>query len=520
MGSGNDELRVLARHPSSPSGKLDGVVTSNTNIYQIYHRYPPPSLPVATSSSVAAAGWGCWPWRTCWANNPLAADAAADATANNPLRRKKPHIPAKAKAVIWVFINGGPSQVDTWDYKPELAKHDGKELPGFDKTTGFFIHDVGPLMKSPFEFKQHGQCGKWVSSLFPHLSQHVDKMAFIHSLWTESNNHSPALFMMNTGLPRLGFPSVGSWVTYGLGSENENLPGFVVMSDPKGRGLPKGNSLNWTSGFLPGAYQGTWLQTFGRPDREHEAAWPRSPTRTSRRPWPWPRGSIGSSWRSLGPDPELEARIKSFELAYRMQFAAPEALDLNKEPKHMHDLYGIGRPECDHFARQCLTARRMVERGVRFVQIYSGGMENERSWDGHIDIRGNHTQFAAETDQPVAALLTDLAQRGLLDSTLVIWGGEFGRLPVSQKGAKPGRDHNPHCNTVWMAGGGVKGGAGYGESDEFGHKALVNRADVHDFHATLLYLLGLEHEKLTFLHNGRRYRLTDVKGKVIHEVIG
>ncbi len=445
--------------------------------------------------------------------------SAGEMVSNNPLAPKKPHIPAKAKAVIWVFINGGPSQVDTWDYKPELAKHDGRELPGFDKTTGFFINDVGPLMKSPFEFKQYGQSGKWVSSLFPHLSKHVDKMAFIHSLWTESNNHSPALFMMNTGLPRLGFPSVGSWVTYGLGSENENLPGFVVMSDPKGRGLPKGNSLNWTSGFLPGAYQGTWLRPSGDPIENMKR----------------PAGVSGGDQQAAlalaarlnrikleesGADPEFEARIKSFELAYRMQFAAPEALDLNQEPRHIHDLYGMGRPECDHFARQCLTARRMVERGVRFVQIYSGGMENERSWDGHIDIRGNHTQFAAETDQPVAGLLSDLAQRGLLDSTLVIWGGEFGRLPVSQKGAKPGRDHNPHCNTIGLAGGGVKAGTAYGASDEVGHKALVNRADVHDFHATLLYLLGLEHEKLTFLHNGRRYRLTDVKGMVIHEVIG
>jgi hypothetical protein len=437
----------------------------------------------------------------------------------NPLAPKKPHIPAKAKAVIWVFINGGPSQVDTWDYKPELAKHDGKELPGFDKSTGFFINDVGPLMKSPFEFKQYGKSGKWVSSLFPHLSQHVDKMAFIHSLWTESNNHSPALTMMNTGLTRLGFPSVGSWVTYGLGSENENLPGFVVMSDPKGRGLPKGNSLNWSGGFLPGAYQGTWLKPSGDPienlkrltgitDLDQQTALAAA-ARLNR-----------LHMEQAGPDPELEARIKSFELAYRMQFAAPEALDISQEPKHIQDLYGIDRKECGHVARQCLTARRLVERGVRFVQIYSGGMDNDRSWDGHIDIHGNHTQFAGETDQPVAGLLADLAQRGLLDSTLVVWGGEFGRLPVSQKGAKPGRDHNPHCNTVWLAGGGVKAGHSYGQSDELGHKALVDRADVHDFHATLLYLLGLEHERLTFLHNGRRYRLTDVKGNVIKDLVG
>jgi hypothetical protein len=343
-------------------------------------------------------------------------------------------------------------------------------------------------------------------------------MAFLHSLHGESNNHSPALFMMNTGLPRLGFPSLGSWVTYGLGSENEDLPGFVVMSDPKGRGLPKGHSLNWTGGFLPGAYQGTWLKPSGEPI-------------ANLRP---PAGAGGGDQRARlalaarlnrlrmeegGPDPELEARIKSFELAYRMQSAAPEAFDVAREPPHVLDLYGVGRPECDHFARQCLTARRLVERGVRFVQIYSGGMENERSWDGHRDLKGNHTQFALETDRPVAGLLSDLQQRGLLDSTLVIWAGEFGRLPVSQKGAQPGRDHNPHANTAWLAGGGVKGGVCYGATDEVGSRAAVNPVDTHDFHATILHLLGLDHERLTYLHNGRRFRLTDVAGRVIKDIL-
>jgi hypothetical protein len=436
----------------------------------------------------------------------------------NPLAPKKPHFEAKAKAVIWIFVNGGPSQVDTWDYKPELQKRDGQELPGFDKNSGFFINSAGPLMKSPFEWKQHGESGKWVSSIFPNLAKHVDKMAFIHSLWSESNNHSPALFMMNTGLPRMGGPSAGSWVTYGLGSENENLPGFVVMSDPKGRGLPKGHSLNWTNGFLPGAYQGTWLKPSGDPIDNLK-----------------PAAGVGATEQETalalmarlnrmkveesGPDRELEARVKSFELAYRMQSAAPDAMDISRETKETHELYGIGKPECDHFAKQCLTARRLVEKGVRFVQIYSGGMENERSWDGHIDIKGNHGQFAGETDQPVAALLTDLAKKGLLDSTLVVWAGEFGRLPVSQKGAKPGRDHNPHANTAWLAGGGVKGGVSYGATDDVGYKAAVDRADTHDFHATILHLMGLEHEKLTYFHNGRRYRLTDVHGKVIKAVV-
>src|SRR5579875_2510175 len=307
----------------------------------------------------------------------------------NPLAPRPPHFQARARAVIWIFINGGPSQVDTWDYKPELARLDGKPLPGLDRHTGFFINEVGPLMKSPFSFRQYGQCGKWVSSIFPCLAQHVDRMAFLHSLTSESNNHSPALFMMNTGLPRMGFPSVGSWVTYGLGSENENLPGFVVMSDPKGRGLPKGHSLNWTCGFLPGAYQGTWLKSDADPiDNLKRRAEDSSDAQQARLELMARLDRLHAE--PDGVDAELEARIKSFELAYRMQSAAPEALELSRESKSVLDLYGVGRPECDHFARQCLIARRMVERGVRFVQIYSGGMENQHSWDGHRDIKGNH----------------------------------------------------------------------------------------------------------------------------------
>jgi len=444
--------------------------------------------------------------------------AHADTTASNPLAPKVPHFKAKAKSVIWIFINGGPSQVDTWDYKPELERRDGTVLDGFDKHTGFFINKVGPLMKSPFEFKQYGQCGKWVSSLFPHLSAHVDKMAFIHSLHSESNNHSPALFMMNTGLPRMGFPSVGSWVNYGLGSENENLPGFVVMSDPKGRGLPKGHAANWSSGFLPGAYQGTWLKPGEHPIDNLEPLAGVSNSKQEQQLSLLAKLNRRHMEES-GQDPEFEARIKSFELAYRMQSAAPETLDITKEPQYLKDLYGIDREECDHFARQCLSARRLVERGVRFVQVYSGGTENQKSWDGHKDIKGNHSQFAAETDRPVAALLEDLQARGLLKDTLVIWGGEFGRLPLTQTGDKPGRDHNQHANTMWLAGGGVKGGVSYGESDEIGFKAAVNPVQVHDLHATMLHLLGMNHKKLTYRHNGRRFRLTDVHGKVLHDIL-
>jgi hypothetical protein len=435
----------------------------------------------------------------------------------NPLAPRQPHFAAKAKAVIWLFINGGPSQVDTWDYKPELEKRNGVKLDNFDKFTGFFANEVGPLMKSPFKFQQHGQSGAWVSEIFPHLSKHVDKMAFIHSLYSQSNNHSPALFMMNTGMTRMGFPCVGSWATYGLGTENQNLPAFCVMSDPRGRGLPKGSAQNWGSGFLPGVFQGTYLRPQG--DAIDNLKPPSEMTDAEQRAQLSLLETLNREHLQETGDDELAARIQSFELAYRMQIQAPEALDLSKEPAAIKELYGINNKECAHFAVQCLMARRLVERGVRFVQIYSGGMDNQLSWDGHKDIFGNHKGFAGETDQPIAALLEDLAQRGLLDSTLVIWGGEFGRLPISQPGDKPGRDHNQHANTVWLAGGGVKAGVHYGATDEIGHKAAVDRVSINDFHATLLHLLGFNHEKLTYRYNGRDFRLTDVAGQVVRAIV-
>ena len=437
----------------------------------------------------------------------------------DPMAPQEPHYPAKAKRVVWLFINGGPSHVDTWDYKAELSRRHGQELDGFDRFTGFFSKQVGALMKSPFEFTRRGQCGKLVSEIFPHLGEHVDKMAFIHSGHSDSNNHSPALFTINSGQPRMGFPCLGSWVTYGLGSESRDLPGFVVMSDPKDRGLPKSNANNWSAGFLPGAYQGTWLRPKGEPIRNLSP--PAELSGARQRAQLDLIALLNRRDMEIHPhEPELAARIESFELAYRMQAAAPEALDVDSEPKSIKELYGLESERCGHIARQCITARRLLERGVRFVQIYSGGMENERSWDGHIDILGNHTGFAGETDQPFAALLTDLEQRGLLDDTLVIWSGEFGRLPVAQIGtSKPGRDHNPHCFTAWMAGGGIKGGVSYGESDEIGFKAATDPVSVHDFHATILHLLGMDHERLTYAYNGRSYRLTDVAGDVIRDIL-
>lgn len=445
------------------------------------------------------------------------ADQSAGADSLNPLASKQAHFASQAKSVIWLFMNGGPSHVDTWDYKPELEKRDGQELKGFDKNTGFFTSQVGPVMKSPFKFAQHGESGAWVSDIFPRMSRNVDKMAFLHSCWTESNNHSPALFMINSGMKRMGFPCVGSWITYGLGSESRDLPAFVVMSDPLGRGLPKGYSQNWGAGFLPSVYQGTWLKPTGDPIDNLNR--PKTMTDAQQRSQLDLLKRLNNRHKDENPaEKELAARIESFELAYRMQSAAPEAMDVAREPAHIQEAYGLNNEKCKHFARQCLTARRMVERGTRFVQIYSGGMENARSWDGHQDIVKNHGGFAAETDQPIAALLEDLAQRGLLESTLVIWGGEFGRLPIVQKGGT-GRDHNPHAFTVWMAGGGVKGGVHHGATDEIGHKAVEDKVSVNDFHATILHLLGMDHQRLTYRLNGRDFRLTDVAGDVVRPIL-
>lgn len=437
--------------------------------------------------------------------------AAPSSIYTDPLAVRPPHYTPKAKSVISLFCYGGPSQVDTFDYKPYLQENHGKK---YDAEFDVFFGNPGPLMKSPYEFRQHGQSGAWVSELFPALSKCVDDLAFIKSVHCESNNHAPAMFHLNTGMSRVGFPSVGSWVTYGLGSENRDLPGFVVMYDP--RGGPIGGPQNWGAGFLPSSYQATPFRPSGSPILNLER--PEGTTRETQRNQIDLIAQFNREHLEHHPgEPDLQARIESYELAYRMQMEAPEVTDLSGESEETKRLYGMDREISRYFGTQLLMARRMVERGVRFIQVYSGGGHQQESWDAHFGLKENHDLHCAETDVPIAGLLTDLKQRGLMDETLVMWGGEFGRMPVTQ--GSIGRDHNPHGFTMWMAGGGVKGGVSHGETDEIGYRAVVDPVSVNDLHATLLHLLGLDHERLTYFHNGREFRLTDVAGKLIQPIL-
>jgi hypothetical protein len=436
----------------------------------------------------------------------LARESAADEQA--PVASAAPslprmHFPAKAKSIIWLFMEGAPSSVDLFDPKPELDKQAGKRI---DIAT--FNADTGPLMKSPFRFEQYGESGAWVCDKFPHVARHVDEIAFIKSLYTESVNHVPALYQINTGLPRPGFPSAGSWMTYGLGSENQNLPGFIVLGSNEG---VKGGPLNWSSGFLPAEHQGTLFRTPGVPILNLNR--PRNVTDDDQRAQLDLMAAYNRVHLGQRPgDLELASRIESFELAYRMQTEAADIVDLAKETAVTRTMYGLDEAVTRPFGTKCLLARRLVEQGVRFVQVY-----HDSQWDAHANLKGNHSQNCAQTDLPIAALLTDLKARGLLDSTLVIWGGEFGRMPVSQ--GNGGRDHNPYGFMAWMAGAGIKGGTSHGETDEIGHKAVVDPASVHDLHATMLHLMGIDHKRLTYRHNGRRYRLTDVAGEVIRSIL-
>ncbi len=435
---------------------------------------------------------------------------AADGTTPyaSPTVPKAPHFAAKAKSVIFLFMYGGPSHMDTFDYKPELYPLDGKTIPvktfgrGGRKNEG---RVVGPKWK----FNQYGQCGKWVSDLFPNLATCVDDIAFLHSMTADSPLHGSAMLMMNSGRILSGHPAMGSWVNYGLGTANQNMPGFVVMLDSTGG--PISGAKNWSSGYMPAAYQGVVLRPQGQPILDLKA--PEGMTGPAQR-------RILDALRDFNQDHEaarpgnsnLSARIASYELAFNMQKHAPEAVDLTQEPDSIRRLYGLDQKRTEDFGRKCLMARRMVERGVRFVQVYSGGAHNDDNWDAHTDIEKNHNFHAGNTDRPIAGLLKDLKQRGLLDETLVVWGGEFGRQPTAEYAKGTGRDHNAYGFTMWMAGGGIKGGVSVGQTDELGSAAVEDRFHVKHLHATILHQLGLDPNRLSFFFSGLDQKLVGVEG--------
>ena len=427
---------------------------------------------------------------------------------------RAPHFPARAQRVVQVFCAGGVSHLETFDYKPELDRMHGRTLDGKGENQGFF-GQPGRLMKSLYDFRRHGQSGAWVSSLLPHLAGCADDLCFIRSMVAKSNNHTPAAFQMNSGFTLNGFPSMGSWLSYGLGSANENLPAFVVLPDP--RGLPAGGSLNWTSGFLPANHQGVPFRTQSA-EPIADLHTPNGISHAARAADMELLASMNRRFAEAHPDEgAFAARLRSYELAARMQVSIPEATDLDREPESIKRLYGVDEPSNKGFARNCLMARRLLERGVRFVQILNGGSFGSPriNWDGHEGIKENHDAQAATMDQPVAALIQDLKQRGLLEDTLFIWSTEFGRSPVTQGIGSTGRDHHPGAFTCFLAGAGVKPGLQYGSSDEIGYAAAQDAVGIPDFHATILHLLGLDHEKLTYYHNGIERRLTNVEGTVI-----
>jgi hypothetical protein len=442
-----------------------------------------------------------------------AADGAGARTglslARDPLAPRPPHFPAKAKHLIHIYLNGGPSQVDTFDPKPLLKKYEGKMLPQGNLTTE---RKTGTALPTPFRFRQYGDCGTEVSELFARTAAHIDDICVIRSMMANTPNHEQSMRLMNCGDERLSRPSMGAWITYGLGSENENLPGFIAMCP----GLPVADVSNWRSAFLPGVYQGTYIDTRRAKVQDLiENIQNPTVTRADQRRQLDLLAELNRQHRERrAEDDALDARIASFELAYRMQMAATDAFDIEQEPQYVRDAYGRGIQ-----ARQCLIARRLVERGVRFVQVYHGDVQ---PWDSHDHIAENHRKLAEECDQAIAALLTDLKQRGLFEQTLVLCGGEFGRTPaVEMVNGKPGmgRDHNHWGFSVWLAGGGIKGGVVYGATDDFGYKAIENPVHVHDLHATILHLLGFDHTRLTYRYAVRDFRLTDVHGEVVRAIL-
>jgi hypothetical protein len=439
----------------------------------------------------------------------LAEEAGA---ANDPLAPKKPHFSPKAKSVIFLFMEGGPSHLDTFDPKPELNNRAGQPLP---ESFGRVITPMGTggntLLASKRKWKKHGQAGIDVSDWLPHLATCADDLAVLRACWADGLNHVGSVCQMNTGSILAGRPSLGAWALYGLGTENRNLPGFVVLTD--GPGEVAGGARNWGTGYMPAAYQGTLFRN--GPNPILNLSTPAKVGTQRQRDKLDLIGTLNDIHRRDRPgDSQLDARQAAYELAFRMQAAAPEAVDLSQETEETKEMYGLNQKETAEFGHRCLLARRLVERGVRFVQVYCG---TGSKWDAHSDIEGNHTRMCQQADQPSAALLKDLKRRGLLDSTLVIWGGEFGRTPMSE--GTNGRDHNPYGFTMVLAGGGVKGGTVHGATDEFGLRGIDGRVHIHDLHATILHLMGLDHERLTFRHSGREDRLTDVHGEVVTEIL-
>ena len=426
----------------------------------------------------------------------------------DPLAPKAPHFRPRAKSVIFLFMYGGPSQVDTFDYKPNLYGLDGKTIQVKTRGRGG-ARNQGRVVGPKWHFRPGGQCGKMVSDLFPHLRTCVDDMAFVHSMHADSPIHGSAMLMMNSGRLLSGHPALGSWVTYALGTQNQSLPGFVVMLDPSGG--PISGAKNWTSGYMPAAYQGVVVRTDGEPilDLTPPDGLSRS---LQRRLIDHIQSKNARFAEAHAGETDPEARMRAYELAYRMQDSAPIAFDVSKEPAEVHELYGLNREKTRDFGRKCLLARRLVERGVRFVQVYAGGAHNDDNWDAHGDLVLNHERHAGRTDQPIAGLLKDLKRTGLLDETLVIWTGEFGRQPTAEYAEGTGRDHNSYGFTLWMAGGGIKGGTSVGQTDELGAQAVEDRYHVKNLHATILRQLGLEANRVTFPFGGLDQRIVGVEG--------
>jgi hypothetical protein len=444
-----------------------------------------------------------------------ASDAAAKPASGYLLGPKPPHFEAKARHAVFLFMNGAPSQVDTFDPKPALDRYHGTPYKG-STPVGSNGRPIGRLMRCPFPFRRHGAGGLEISSLFPHTARFADDLCVLRGMYTDTAAHASGCLQMNTGSVQIGKPCLGSWLSYGLGTLNDSLPSFVVMTDP--RGGPIGSASNWSGGYMPAAYQGTLFRGQGSPLLD--LATPPGVSPRAQRDGLDLLARLNQEHLQQRPgESELAARIQSYELAYRMQTAAADVVDLDREDGRTRRMYGLDQKPTADFGRKCLIARRLLEKGVRFVQLYSGGGHIEDTWDGHNDCIANHTLHAGETDQPIAALMADLKRTGLWDETLLVWGGEFGRTPTSEGVGKPGRDHNPYGFSMWLAGAGVQGGQAIGATDELGFNAVEDRCHVSDLHATILHLMGLDHEKLTFFYQGADQRLTGVRGRVIDKAL-